>query len=463
MPGSSIRFKLTATYFSLIAGILLFGGWYVLRTFEAEYLKTRQVTYLTHANIIAGAGGEYLKRKDPQAISLARNFSVQVKARVLLLDRDGVVFADSFSDSSLKGQQLKHREVLKALSGSGEAGSHYLKGEGWVMYVSVPVTVEKETVGAVFLSADINDVYASLAGIRRRMIVLLLAGGLGAGLVSLAFAGALTGRLKQLTAAVEKVSRGHLRQRVEIGGRDEISTLAGAFNEMSDRLERMDRGRRFFIASASHELKSPLSSIKALAESLIGSSEQNAAVYQEFLRDINTEVDRLSRLTGDLLHLVYLEETADAPAREYVAVREMVEEVAERLRPQARRPGVALETRVAPDLTWQANRDLLERALYNLVENGIKYTQPGGLVQVGAEAFSGMLVLTVRDNGEGIPPEDLPYVFDQFYRVDKARSRRTGGTGLGLSIARQAVKLMGGKISVESVPGEGSSFAIKLR
>ncbi|MDD4169266.1 MAG: HAMP domain-containing sensor histidine kinase [Desulfotomaculaceae bacterium] len=459
---SSIRFKLTVTYFFLIIGLLLFSNWYVFRVFEAEYLKTRQVTYLTHANVIAGAGGDYLARKDPQAYYLARNFGAQVQARVLMLDKDGVVFADSFDDERIKGRPLKHSEVLKALAGASGAGSHFLAGDGWVLYVAVPVLVGQEIVGAVFLATDINDIYQVLTEIRRRMLLLFFAGGAGAGLVSLVFAGALTGRLKRLTAAVEKVSGGHLHQRVEARGHDEVSALAGAFNIMSERLEKIDRGRRFFIASASHELKSPLSSIKALAESLILGNERNVDVYKEFLQDINSEVDRLDRLTDDLLNLVRLEEQGVRPPLAAVVISELIAEVADRLQAPSRRAGVTLEMNVEQHLLWPVNKDLLWRVLYNLVENGIKYTPPGGLVQVYGKANAGSLIITVQDNGEGIPNEDLLHIFDKFYRVDKARSRQTGGTGLGLSIVHQAVILMGGQISVTSSLGEGSCFIIKL-
>ncbi|MDD3654407.1 MAG: HAMP domain-containing sensor histidine kinase [Desulfotomaculaceae bacterium] len=446
----------------MIIGLLLFSNWYVFRVFEAEYLKTRQVTYLTHANIIAGAGGDYLARRDPQAHYLARNFGAQMQARVLMLDKGGAVFADSFDDNQIKGQVLKHSEVLKALSGSGSAGSHFLAGDGWVLYVAVPVLVGQEIVGAVFLSTDINDIHQALGEIRRRMLLLFFAGGTGAGLLSLAFAGALTGRLKRLTAAVEKISGGHLHQRVEAGGHDEVSALAGAFNLMSERLEKIDRGRRFFIASASHELRSPLGSIKALAESLLLGNEQNVEVYREYLQDINSEVDRMNRLTADLLHLVRLEEEGVRAPSAVVAVGELVCEVLGRLQAQSHCAGVNLEMKVEQNSRCRVNRDLLERALFNLVENGIKYTPAGGFVQVSGQTKGGSLTLTVRDNGEGIPNEDLPHIFDKFYRVDKARSRRTGGTGLGLAIVNQAVILMGGRIRVTSTLGEGSCFIIEL-
>lgn len=462
MINVGIRWKLAATYFLIIAGTLLFANWFVLSFLEKDYFRAREASYLAHANIIASTGADYLQRQDHYARYLARDFGSQVQARVLILDRQGTVFVDSFSEGWLEGRHLGHSEVRSALAGGSGVGKHYLEPDGWTLYVAVPVVRQKEIIGAVMLSADVNDIYDSLGAIRQRLLLISLTGGALALLLSLWLAGAMARPVKELTAAAEKMARGRLRQRVRVRGRDEISQLAHAFNTLSDRLEKMDRARVDFIANASHELKSPLGSMKALAESLIYSSEKDIVVYREYLRDIDSEIDRLNRLIQELLYLMKLEEEGAAPRRETVQVGEVIEEVAGRLGPKAARREVDLTWNWEGELAWPADRELVARIIYNLVDNGIKYSPAGGSVHIHGAVAGAELVLQVRDSGEGIPAGDLPHIFDRFYRVDKARSRETGGTGLGLSIVQKAVKMLGGSIGVASEAGRGSLFEVRL-
>ncbi len=305
-PG--IRWKLAATYFLIIAGTLLLSNWFIFKFLEMDYINARESIYLAHANIIANTGRDYLFQKDPYARSLARDFGTQVSARVLMLDREGVVFVDSFSEEWLEGRQLGHKEVRTALSGKSGTGIYHLEPDGWTLYAAVPVIRQKEVIGAVMLSTNINDIYRSLSRIRRRLVLFSLAGGTVTLLASFWLAGALTRPLKELTAAAEKMAAGHLRQRVRVRGRDEIAQLALAFNTLSERLEKVDRARMDFIANASHELKSPLGSMKALAESLIYSEEKDVAVYKEYLEDIDREINRLGMLVQELLYLMKLGE-----------------------------------------------------------------------------------------------------------------------------------------------------------
>jgi len=174
-PG--IRWELAATYFLIIAGTLLLSNWFIFKFLEMDYINARESIYLAHANIIANTGRDYLFRKDPYARSLARDFGMQVSARVLMLDREGVVFVDSFSEEWLEGRQLGHKEVRTALSGKSGTGIYHLEPDGWTLYAAVPVIRQKEVIGAVMLSTDINDIYRSLSRIRRRLVLFSLAGG----------------------------------------------------------------------------------------------------------------------------------------------------------------------------------------------------------------------------------------------------------------------------------------------
>lgn len=458
---TSIRWKMAGTYFVLIVLILGIANFFLLRMLERNYLGERAATSLTNANIIATTGQDTLLRSDRNAYYLARDFGTRMGARVLVLDRQGNVMVDSYDEEWLLGRSLRHQEVQIALTGTGQTGVHRLASGERVLYAAVPVLRDKATAGVVMLVEGLDDVYAALDDIRRHMVLVSLVSGLLAALLSLGLAGLLTRPVKELTEAVRQVSAGHLGQRIPARSSDELGQLAAAFNKMSGRLAEVDRLRRRFLADASHELKSPLSSVKALAQSLLETNEQDIGVYREYLADINSEMDRLARIVDHMLQLTRLEEGGGPLVKENTAVAGLVEHVLLLLRPLAEEGGVALQTDIDPGLSWPVHPDLFTGILFNLVDNAIRHT-PGGTVTVEAHVKKKNLIVRVADTGEGIPAEELPHIFDRFYRVDKARSRVTGGTGLGLAVVRQAVHRHGGSIKVTSRPGEGTIFTLVL-
>ncbi|WP_066636676.1 HAMP domain-containing histidine kinase [Desulfolucanica intricata] len=457
-----IRWKLAVIFLTVILVTLFSTNWLILNSLETYYLKGRETNYLTYANIIAGTGRDYLIHGERHLQFLARDYGKQVGARVLFLDDRGKVLIDSFSEGWLVGQVLKHEEVTAALKGKSGTGLHFLSTGERVLYVSVPVVKRKQIIGAVLLSGGIDDLFEALEEIQQKILFLSLISALVAGFLSFFLANALTRPIKELNTVVQKVARGYLHQRVKERGRDELGMLARSFNTMSAQLEKLDRARRDFIANASHELKSPLGSIKALAESLIYSNEKDPAVYKEFLGDINSEIDRLNQLVQELLQLVELEEEGGELRIQNQSVLGIIEHVLKLAKPLALEKNIHLSGDAPKELSWPLNHDLAVRMLLNLVDNSIKYTPPGGRVQIEIFEQDGKLVIIVRDSGEGIPPEDLPHIFDRFYRVDKARARETGGSGLGLAIVQKAVKLHGGIITVDSRLDVGTVFEIKI-
>jgi len=324
------------------------------------------------------------------------------------------------------------------------------------------VVREKEVTGAVMLVVGLDDIYQSLSEVQRQMLFVSLISGLLAALLSLFLSGLLTRPIKQLTKAVKAMESGKLEQQVGIRSGDELGQLANAFNSMSSSMAKLDQSRRRFLSDASHELKSPLSSIKALAESLLETDEKDPQVYKEFLQDIDSEIDRLSRLVRNMLQLTRLEEGTPFIAKEKHDLYKIINHVAGMMQTQGDNCGVQLSIDCHPDLLWEVNSDLTTSILINLVDNAIRYTPSGGEVIVKAEVQMEGLVLSVTDTGEGIPPDELPRIFDRFYRVDKARTRTTGGTGLGLSIVQEAVNQLDGTIEVINEPGTGMTFRIVL-
>lgn len=458
----SMRWKLVGTYFILIALTVLLANWMSYNALREYYLQERQDAYRIHTTIISTHAGEYIARGNLAMPAEIREYGQQVNARVLFIDRNGLVVGDSFNEDWILGRQLEHLEVQAALRGETASGTHFISPEEWVMYVAAPVTSQKEVVGAVLLSTEITDITQALEAVIKRMVMLSFLGAMLAGLIGLWLSAEITRPVQQLTRAVERVALGNFNQRVKVRSRDELGQLAKSFNTMARKLARVDQNRREFIANASHELKSPLASIKALAESLVYSDERDVEVYKEYLRDIDTEVDRLNRMVHDLLKLAQLEDERIVLHREEQSVQKIIARVVHLVTPQAISKGIDLSVTTQGDLIWPVDKDVLSGILLNLVDNGIKYTLAGDRVEVVGRIEEEKLVLEVRDTGDGIPPDDLPHIFERFYRVDKARSRDTGGTGLGLAIVEQGVRLMGGTIKVVSQPELGTTFTIKL-
>jgi two-component system phosphate regulon sensor histidine kinase PhoR len=227
-------------------------------------------------------------------------------------------------------------------------------------------------------------------------------------------------------------------------------------------LRRLEAVRREFVANASHELQTPIAAIKALAETLLADSRDNPAVVERFLRDLESQADRLAALVKDLLDLAQIEAGPVQLELSEVSVAEVAEEVAAQLAPLAEQRGVAVTCDIPQQVRVVADRAALRKIMANLLDNAIKYTEPGGEAGVTAQRRGDRIAISVCDTGIGILSSDLPRIFERFYRVDKSRSRELGGTGLGLSIVKHLVEALGGDIAVASEPRKGSRFTVTL-
>ncbi len=230
-------------------------------------------------------------------------------------------------------------------------------------------------------------------------------------------------------------------------------------------LKRVNKIRRDFVANVSHELKTPATSLKLLAESLVDILEEDPDQARFFAEQLKNETERLANLITDLLDLARLESGEGVQNPQPVDVRAVLMAVLARLRPAARRKNISLSWKRSGSTglyTVNGNETQLTSMFSNLVENAVKYTPPGGRVEVAAKTNGNEVVVRVSDTGIGIPEKYLARIFERFYRVDKARSKETGGTGLGLSIVRHIAENHGGRVSVESTPGEGSTFTVRL-
>ncbi len=270
----------------------------------------------------------------------------------------------------------------------------------------------------------------------------------------------ITSPIHEMAAVSGRIAEGDYSRRVEVRSRDEIGSLAESFNRMAESLEEAQRLRRELMANIAHELRTPLTSISGYMEGLAdGVVPASAETYDL----VHREAGRLSRLVDDLQRLSRAESGKEKLDLVELQTVPFLERVIRRLAPQFNEKGVRLELRADADLpAMLADEDRLDQVLFNLLGNGLNYTDTGGSVVLGAALEHGEIVLSVADSGIGISAEDLPHIFERFYRADKSRSRERGGTGIGLTIAERYVQDLGGSIAVSSEPGAGTRFTVRI-
>jgi signal transduction histidine kinase len=266
-------------------------------------------------------------------------------------------------------------------------------------------------------------------------------------------------RLKKITTSMRIIQEGDYSHKIEMRGNDELGLLANEFNYLTERLQISESKRRQFVSDASHELKTPLASIKLLSDSIL-QYDMDMETVREFAEDISNEADRLNRMTMKLLALTKDEGNTAAEDAEIIYMSPTVERVIKMLSGIAAANRITITTDLANDSPVLIQEDDLYQITYNLVENGIKYNVKGGSLNISLHRQDEMAILRVSDTGTGIPPESIGHVFERFYRVDKARARQSGGSGLGLAIVRAMVERNNGEINLQSTVGKGTTFAV---
>lgn len=389
---------------------------------------------------------------------------------VEVLDDQGAVI--SVSSDAVDGETLDFPILPDSWKASVQASQTHVQ---WVLPASSggrnlvvvsPIVIQSRAVQLYVVQSASLDAADDLLGQLRLYILLgIIVGTLLGVPAGLFLTRAVLRPLGRVARTADAIASGDISRRLHLPqGRNEVARLGGAFDQMMDRLASTLEAQRRFVADASHEIRTPLTSLEGLSEMLlIGADKGDTKIQQRTLRSMHGELGRLRRLVADLLTLSRLDSSTPMTFAR-VDLCALLSEVAEQMAPMAERKSVHLQTLCVPELAAQADQDRLKQVLLNLVDNAIRYSPADGVVclQGGAGHSPGMVSVQVSDKGPGIPPDDLPHIFDRFYRGDASRARVTGNAGLGLSIARAIVEAHGGSISVQSTPGEGAYFTIAL-
>jgi len=445
-----LRWKLTITYLLVVLLCTVPSGLYVVYSVEKTYhdqtvrelraCEAAVVRLVTEA-VRSGRSLEECQQTAEQVVSTC-GFQVMVT-------RISGETAAGGEDPSQVGLQRRcgsvcHGELLDTRK----------------LAVRSPILIGGSTVGWISISVPMSQVRRE-AGRTRRIVLMamLFAAGL-ASFLATRLAAEVAHPIVRMSSMAQRMAEGDFRQQVPVASRDEIGELAESLNTMACRLNDMTSARRAFVANVSHELRTPVASIRALVDALLAGAKDDPGEAEEFLRLLERESERLANLVQDLLDITTLESHTVRRRLEKVPLDEAVSSVIAAVAHEIEARRLSLTVDVPDGLVVTADRHQLERAVANLLDNAVKYTPPNGRVSVQAARSNGMVTVSVEDTGIGIPQEEIPRIFERFYRVDKARSRAMGGTGLGLSIVKEIVEGHGGSVHVESQLGKGSRFTL---
>ena len=386
-------------------------------------------------------------------------FADLYNGRVLLADRDFKIVGDTFHTE--EGKTLLSSLAVKCFKGE-KASNFDLKSK--VLEVAVPVqSPDVQQIQGVMLmtisTIEIGDMMAELEQKGMMLIGIIVVLSI---FLSWLLSTILVKPLARVTKAIEDLTDGMQDDAISVPDYTETELITDAFNKMVNRMKILDESRQEFVSNVSHELKTPLTSMKVLADSLVGQENVPVELYQEFMQDIAAEIDRESKIITDLLTLVKLDKKASNMNIELVNINELLDMILKRLHPIAAKRNIELILEGFRPVDAEIDETKLSLAISNLVENAIKYNKDEGWVRVSLNADHKYFYVTVTDSGLGIPEESIDHIFERFYRVDKSHSTEIEGTGLGLAITRSAIMMHHGAIRVKSQVGEGTTFSVRI-
>ena len=388
---------------------------------------------------------------------------------IVVVDQDGRLLADS-SPVGQDENLSKEEEINEALAGviSKSTRSEPDSKKNW-LYVACPVRSMGETTGVIRVGVPLTEIERRLQKDLIVFLEIILATGVVTVLISLLLARRVNRPVKEMSALAKQISiSGDFSAFLPVSRKDEIGELCLSFNQMIGRLREQERVRQEFISNASHELKTPVMAIGSVVEALQAGAAEDPKLRVQFLNSLERLVDRQSSLIQDLLDISKLDSGSETHWQDNINITQVINDAVEQIRPQADKKELTISTQItlegaAQEFMVAGNASQLQRALLNILTNAVKYTPNGGSIGILVKASGGeQLQVRIQDSGCGIDPEDIPHIFDRFYRADKARTRETGGTGLGLAIVREIIARHHGTVNLESVVGKGSTFIIQL-
>lgn len=433
-----------------------------LKAYEDRAVDTRSIDITSQAKILASqiAANDYIDHPDLEDITVQlTQLSNIYDGRVMLIDRAFQIVTDTYALDT--GKTIISEEVIQSFSGKEvskyDQDSRYLE-----MTLPITETDGKNVIGVMLVSVSMDSAINNKDYLGRKIWVLVLIAGVLIFGLAMFISGRMVRPLRKMEESIRDIQTGYGDEELHIDYFTETKEMSESFNQLLGRMKVLDDSRQEFVSNVSHELKTPLTSMKVLADSINAMGDAPVELYKEFMEDITNEIERENKIITDLLSLVKMDKSAADLNISVVNINEMLELILKRLRPIAEKQNIELVLETFRPVTAEIDEVKLTLAVTNLVENGIKYNRDNGWVHVTLNADHQYFYVKVEDSGIGIPEESLEHIYERFYRVDKSHSREIGGTGLGLAITRNAVLMHRGAIKAYSTEGEGTIFTIRI-
>lgn len=457
----------------IVPSVLMRQG--IVRNYEERAVEQRTLTVQNQLKIVADhlLNEDYLNSPSSNVISAELDMlSNLYDGRVLIINGNFKIIKDTYGIS--EGKTIISEEVIKCFL--GESVAKYDSENGYIE-MTTPIVdningdreaevksgdITSNVKGVMLTSMSNQYIVGTMEVLNRKAVILetimiiIIVG------IAFILSGLLSRPFERVTKAINEVQAGYSNDPISVPDLAETEHIVEAFNQLLQRMKVLDDSRQEFVSNVSHELKTPLTSMKVLADSLLIQDNAPAELYREFLEDIVSEIDRENRIITDLLALVKMDKTTSELNITAVNINELTELILKRLRPIARKLNVEVVFESIRPVMAEVDEVKMNLIMTNLVENAIKYNKEHGWVKVVVDADHQYFTFEVSDSGIGIPEESLPRIYERFYRVDKSHSREIGGTGLGLAISKNAVLAHRGFITVTSAEGEGTSFLVKI-
>lgn len=448
----------------------------ILQNYENRAVSLRIAEVENQAKILANhlAVNNYLQNPSSDTINAELlQLSTLYDGRVIVIDQNFTAVKDTYGIS--EGKTIISEEVILCFKG---INSNHYDSHNHYIEITTPITLtaevgdqagigkiaetENQTIGVMLISVSTDNINTNIQVLDEKaqtlqLLMMILVIGL-----SWFASRILMKPFDKVTSAIGEVKDGFESEISDVPDYVETEHIIHAFNEVLKRMKILDESRQEFVSNVSHELKTPLTSMKVLADSLNAQEDVPVELYQEFMLDITDEIDRENKIINDLLSLVKMDKTSSNLNVESVDINQMIEAILKRLKPIADQKDIDLIYESVREVNAEVDEVKLTLAISNLVENGIKYNKEHGYVKVRLDADHQFFTIDVEDNGIGIPQESIEHIFERFYRVDKSHSTKIGGTGLGLAITRNAILMHRGAIKVESKQESGTTFSIKI-
>ncbi len=447
------------TYVAVTFAVLVFLNLYCSRMSQQQFQNSKRSSMVERAQLIASDIGNREILNSSTAAEVVRLIGSGNVTHLIIMDAEGNFLYDSRPDRTESMKALPV-QITRALEGYDRFNWNYSMGSVEAQ-VAIPIISMETVSGCVYMMDHDPEQGMLIQQLQRNILSITLALEIGLMIFAIIYAAQFSKRLRQIMNSMRIIQSGDYTHKISIRGNDELSVLGQEFNHLSAQLQTSESKRRQFVSDASHELKTPLASIKLLSDSIL-QNDMDVQTMREFVGDIGNEADRLNRMTLKLLELTKGQDAPDEVESEIIYLSPTIHRVVKMLESIASENNISIQMDLHNDAPILIHQDDLYQITFNLVENGIKYNVPGGKLSISLHRQGDMTALRVSDTGVGIPPDAISHVFERFYRVDKARSRASGGSGLGLSIVRSMVERNNGEITLQSTVGKGTTFTVEF-